>query len=161
MKKIIAIAAMFIPGLTNNVTAHVPTIRLSIPAASRAPFLPIYMNYEGLSVAVDGTTATAKIPDGLGSIKMLNRGDGYTQVVYIDAAGRSTNLLTVTSFKGRGTKPICKTGQSNSMYSSTDGSINMILCKAAVVADGSTPLTLSIVLPAIQTIREPATSTRN
>ncbi len=159
MKIIIAIVCMFSIAQSTNMYAQKPMLPLGLYAVTATSFLPIYMNYGDIKATVNATGATAIIPDGQGSIKMIKRGDGYAEVTHTNASRKVTRLSEVTRFPARGPKPSCKAGQSSTMYSSADGSITMMLCKLPVLADGNTALNISVVMPVIETGRVPASAT--
>lgn len=98
----------------------------------------------------DGNNSIA-VPDGKGTIKFVKRGDKITDVVYTDAAGKSSRMQSSTI---PGAKP-CKCPIPDACYSIPNNqSIGMCICKACDLSSGEHIVTLW--LPAIQKVRDAA-----
>jgi hypothetical protein len=139
MKKVIVTLSMFLLAFTTNVSAR-----------------PIYMNYDNLVIKGDATEATIIIPDGRGTIKMVKKGDTFSDVVYTDAAGKTTRLIAANSSTGNLPKPACKYPLPDACFGSADKSIGMCICRPTNIAGTSNPYTVSLILPAVQSAREAA-----
>lgn len=99
---------------------------------------------------VDGSN-TITVPDAQGTIKFTKRGDKITDVVYTDAAGKSSRMQSSSVVAP---KP-CKCPMPDACYSIPNNqSIGMCICKPCDISSGNHVVTL--LLPAVQKIREAA-----
>ena len=155
MKKVIAIVALFVVALSTSSSAQTSATPFTSNVISISfMYMPIYMKYG--DITGDVTESTVQVPDGRGTIKFNKRAGKYVEAVFTNAAGESTKLSAVTAFTGSAPKPNCSSRETTGLFASSDGSMHLSICKTAPLADGSMPLIVSLVLPAVQSAREAA-----
>lgn len=104
-----------------------------------------------LTVKLTDGNNSITVPEGKGTIKFVKRGDKITDVVYTDAAGKSSRMQ---SSNISGAKP-CKCPIPDACYSIPNNqSIGMCICKACDLSSGEHIVT--VWLPAIQKVRAAA-----
>lgn len=142
MKKVFAIAVMFMLAFATHSMAQAGS------AGNREAAKPVIK--EVTLKLVDGSN-TVTVPDGNGTVKFTKRGDKITDVVYTDAAGKSSRMQ---SSQVAGPKP-CKCPIPDACYSIPNNqSIGMCICKACDLSSGNHVVTMW--LPAVQKIRDAA-----
>lgn len=138
MKKVFVIAVMFILAFATHSMAQTGS------AGSREAAKPVVK--EIAQKLVDGNNSVT-IPDGQGTIKFTKRGDKITDVVYTDAAGKTSRMQASQVV---GPKP-CKCPIPDACYSIPNNqSIGMCICKACDLSSGNHVVT--VWLPAVQKI---------
>ncbi|HVK49870.1 MAG TPA: hypothetical protein VM488_18530 [Pseudobacter sp.] len=138
MKKVFVIAVMFVLAFATNSIAQTGS------AGNREASKPVIKEIN--LKLVDGSN-TITVPDGQGTIKFTKRGDKVTEVVYTDAAGKSSRMQ---SSQVVGPKP-CKCPIPDACYSIPNNqSIGMCICKACDLSSGNHVVT--VWLPAVQKI---------
>jgi hypothetical protein len=111
------------------------------------------------SIKINDGSNTVQVPGGRGTLKFTKRGETFTNVVYIDAAGKESPLRPST---GNAPKPECKYPIPSACYSIPNNqNIGMCICRPNEVSAGN--YNISLLLPAVQAAREAArrTSTTN
>jgi hypothetical protein len=99
---------------------------------------------------------TVRLPDGKGSIELVKRGDKFSDVVFTDAAGKSTRLAPAPAGTGGVPKPACKFPLPDACFGTPNaGQMGMCICKPTEVSNGG-DYTVSLLLPAVQKVREAA-----
>lgn len=141
MKKTLFITAMFILAFAINSFAQSAPVNRSEAGVAKTEL-------KELTLKLAEGNNTINIPDGRGTIKFVKRGDKISDVVYTDAAGKSTRMQSGTV---PGPKP-CKCPIPDACYSIPNNqSIGMCICKACDLTSGNHIVTL--LLPAVQKIR--------
>jgi hypothetical protein len=109
----------------------------------------------------DGSNSV-RVPNGKGTIKFVKRGDKISDVVFIDAAGKSTRLSPVKPGTNGAPQPSCKFPIPDACFGTADKNIGMCMCKPTDLSSGNnTEVTIGLLLPAIQKVREAAAKSRN
>jgi hypothetical protein len=107
------------------------------------------------SVKLNDGRNTVQIPEGRGTLKFVKRGETFTDVVYIDAAGKESRLRPNTGSTGQAPRPECKYPIPSACYSIPNNqNIGMCICKPTDLSSGS--YNISLLLPAVQAAREAA-----
>lgn len=97
---------------------------------------------------------TIRIPDDGGTIQFVKRGDKFSEVVYTDAAGKSSRLSPARPGTGVAPTPACKWPIPDACYSIPNNqSIGMCICKATDLKSND-DFTVGLLLPAVQKIRD-------
>lgn len=97
-----------------------------------------------------------QVPDGKGTLKFTKRGDTFSDVIYIDAAGKESRLSPVKAGTGGAPKPNCKWPIPDACYSIPNNqTIGMCICKPTELSNGK-EYSISLLLPAVQAAREAA-----
>jgi hypothetical protein len=105
------------------------------------------------SVRISDGNNTVQVPNGRGTVKFTKRGESFTNVVYIDAAGKESPLRPST---GNAPKPECKYPIPSACYSIPNNqNIGMCICKPTDLKSGDS-YNISLLLPAVQSAREAA-----
>ncbi|WP_276484301.1 hypothetical protein [Paraflavitalea pollutisoli] len=99
---------------------------------------------------------TIRIPDEGGTIQLVKRGDKFSDVVYTDAAGKSTRLSPARPGASVAPTPACKWPIPDACYSIPNNqSIGMCICKATDLKSND-DFTVGLLLPAVQKVRDAA-----
>jgi hypothetical protein len=106
------------------------------------------------SVKMSDGKNTVRVPDGKGSIQLVKRGTRFSDVVYTDAAGKTTRLSPVQPGTGGAPKPACKFPIPDACFGIPNNqSVGMCICKPTDLSSGE-EYTISLLLPAIQKVRD-------
>lgn len=99
---------------------------------------------------------TVRIPEDGGTLQFVKRGDKFSDVVYTDAAGKSSRLSPARPGTGAAPTPACKWPIPDACYSIPNNqSIGMCICKPTDVKN-SGEFTIGLLLPAVQKVRDAA-----
>lgn len=113
---------------------------------------------QDFSVKMSDGKNTLRVPDGKGTIELTKRGDRFTDVVYTDAAGKSTRLVPIRPGTGYAPKPDCKFPIPDACYGIPNNqSIGMCICRPTDIKSGE-DYSIGLLLPAIQKAREAGAS---
>jgi hypothetical protein len=107
------------------------------------------------SVKIKEGTNSFPVPDGRGTIKFVKRGDKFIDVVYTDAAGKSTNLTPNRPGTDAVLPPVCKTPLPNACFGSAS-KVGMCVCRPGDFSNGNEVYNIGLLLPAVQKVREAA-----
>jgi len=107
--------------------------------------------------ATDGAN-TVPVPNNRGTVKFTKRGNLITNVIYIDAAGKSVRLEPTSGAANGGTKPACKCPIPDACFGTANKSVGMCICKPCDISNGGGdgPYSIGLLLPAVQKIRQAA-----
>lgn len=108
------------------------------------------------SVKIKEGTNTFPAPNNKGTVKFVKRGDTFTDVFYIDAAGKSTRLEPTRGGANGAPKPECKTTLPDACYGSANKNIGLCICKPGNLSNGTETYNIGLLLPAVQKVREAA-----
>lgn len=103
----------------------------------------------------DGSN-TVRVPNGKGTIKFVKRGDKLSDVVFIDAAGKSTRLTPVKPGTNGAPQPSCKFPIPDACFGTPNKNIGMCMCKPTDLSSGGGEYTIGLLLPAVQKVRDAA-----
>jgi hypothetical protein len=101
-------------------------------------------------------TNTVQVPDGMGTIRFVKRGVKISDVVFTDAAGKSTKLNPVQPGTNGAPSPSCKYPLPDACFATSDKNIGMCMCKPTNLSNGNEEVTIGLLLPAVQKVREAA-----
>jgi hypothetical protein len=139
MKKVTVVLALFLLACAHNLSAQ-------------------RTNAQDVQVAAklsDGKN-TVRVPDGKGSVQFVKRGDKFSDVVFTDAAGKTTRLAPKQTGTGNLPKPPCKFPLPDACFGTPNsGEIGMCICKPTDLSSGE-EYTISLLLPAVQKVRDAA-----
>lgn len=99
---------------------------------------------------------TVQVPDGMGTIKFVKRGEKISDVIFTDAAGKATRLVPVQPGTNGAPKPSCKYPLPDACFATSDKNIGMCMCKPTNLSNGKEEYTIGLLLPAVQKVREAA-----
>jgi hypothetical protein len=99
---------------------------------------------------------TVQVPDGMGTIKFVKRGEKISDVIFTDAAGKTTRLVPVQPGTNGAPKPSCKFPIPDACFGTADKNIGMCMCKPTNISNGNDEVTIGLLLPAVQKVREAA-----
>lgn len=108
------------------------------------------------SVKTTDGTNTVRVPNGRGTVKFVKRGDKISDVVFIDAAGKQTRLSPVKPGTNGAPQPSCKFPIPDACFGTADKNIGMCMCKPTDLSSGGGEVTIGLLLPAVQKVREAA-----
>jgi hypothetical protein len=109
------------------------------------------------SVKVQDGNNSVPVPNGKGTVKFTRRNGKISNVVYTDAAGKSTRLTPNTPGTNGAPKPSCKYPLPDACFGSAE-KVGMCMCRPTDLSSGENDIyTIGLLLPAIQKIRVPAT----
>lgn len=97
------------------------------------------------------------VPGGKGTLKFTKQGDKFTNVVFIDAAGKTHRLQPVKPGTNGAPDPGCKYPLPDACFGTADKNIGMCMCKPTdLTSNGGGEYSISLLLPAVQKVREAA-----
>lgn len=141
MKKVFF--ALFVWAVAGTMTARAQ--RTSAPQPVTIPHVKVF----------DGNNVV-QVPDGKGTLKFTKRGESFSDVVFIDAEGKTNRLTPVKPGTNGGVKPDCKWPIPDACFSIPNNqNIGMCICKPNEISNGK-DYTISLLLPAVQAAREAA-----
>jgi hypothetical protein len=103
MKKVIVSVALFVFAFAANVTAQISAGKQD-PAKLEVTMQDVLIS----SITLREGSNTIPVPDGRGTIKLVKRGDKFSDVVYTDAAGKAIRLAPNNGATGNLPKTPCK-----------------------------------------------------
>ena len=144
MKKIFLVCTVFMFALAGSVSAQ-PNKEITIESFSWG--------------ATNATGAqTVDVPNRKGKLKFVKNGNKFTNVVFIDAAGKSHRMTPTQSGTNGAPTPSCKYPLPDACFATADKNIGMCMCKPTDLSANS-PYTVTLLLPAVQAARQAATRT--
>lgn len=97
---------------------------------------------------------TVRLPDGNGSLELVKRGDRFSDVVFTDAAGKTTRLAPIPAGTGQLPKPACKFPIPDACFGIPNANeIGMCICRPTDLTTGE-DYSISLLLPAVQKVRD-------
>ena len=156
MKKLIVIAALFVGVFSNQVFAQTGGARVAVGDVNGdRPSESLSLNH----TKVEGTN-TVPLQNGRGTLKFVARGDKFSDVIYTDAAGKSTRLIPIPGGSGGAPKTECKYPIPDACFGTADKKIGLCMCRptnlSAAPSSDPTAILIGLLLPAIQKVREAA-----
>ena len=140
MKKVALIFAVVLVAFTGKLSAQTITLE----------------NVMVSSVKIKEGTNTFPVPNNKGTVKFVKRGGTFTDVFYVDAAGKSTKLETTRGGANGAPKPECKTTLPDLCFGNVDKNIGICICKPGNLSNGTETYNIGLLLPAVQKVREAA-----
>ena len=137
MKKVIAIITVCLFAVAGNVSAQ-----------SQSAGKVVFQDFHFTSNLTEGQN-TIVVPDGKGTVKFTKRGSTFSNVIYTDAAGKSTRLQPGTGAANGAPAPSCKCPVPDACFGTENKSIGMCICKPCDVSSGNGPYTIGLLLPAV------------
>ena len=97
------------------------------------------------------------VPGGKGTVKFDKRGDKFTNVVFIDANGKTHRLQPMQPGTNGAPDPGCKYPIPDACFGTANKNIGMCMCKPTdLTSNGGGEYSISLLLPAVQKIRQAA-----
>jgi hypothetical protein len=154
MKKVIFILSTFLIAAAGDVSAQVaPSTGGS--SAGEVPMDQISLNF----TKVEGPN-TVPIPKGRGTIKFVARGDKFSDVVFIDAAGKSSRLIPGNGPSAGAPNLPCKYPIPDACFGTANKNVGMCMCRPTDLSAGGggdpNAILIGLLLPAVQKVREAA-----
>lgn len=158
MKKVFVILSVFVLAIAGEVSAQaisteIRSSRIAKPLAGDRPSESISLNF----TKVEGPS-TIPLSNGRGSLKLVVRGDRFSDVVYTDAAGKSTRLVPIPGGTAGAPKTECKYPIPDACFGTADKSIGLCMCRptnlSAAGSGDPTAILIGLLLPAVQKVRE-------
>jgi len=128
MKKIITVLALFV--LAINVSSFAQTGGVHVATGD--------VNFSAGKMK-EGLNTVTKL--GQGTITFIKKGDSYSEVVFKDAAGVSTRLISTPAGTGGAPNPACKTKLPDACFGTANKSIGMCICRPGNISKGGYTLT--------------------
>ena len=145
-----------------NLTSNQYGVTFLLPAAIRVkPQEGTALTYELENVLISSVKPkegnnTVPVPNGRGTIKFVKRGDKISDVVFTDAAGKSTRLNPAQPGTNGAPSPSCKFPIPDACFGTADKNIGMCMCKPTNLSNGNEEVNIGLLLPAVQKVREAA-----
>ena len=98
---------------------------------------------------------TVPVPNGKGTLKFEKNGNKFTDVIFIDAAGKTHRMVPAQPGTNGAPQPSCKYPLPDACFATADKNIGMCMCKPTDLTSNS-PYTVTLLLPAVQKVREAA-----
>lgn len=95
------------------------------------------------------------LPNGHGTLRLLKRGTTFSNVLLVDVAGRIARLLPDDGTEGAPT-PICPCPLPDACFATENKNVGMCLCKPCDKTVPDDEYNISLLLPAVQKVREAA-----
>ena len=100
---------------------------------------------------------TIAVPGNKGTLKFNKQGEKFTNVVLIDANGKTHQLKSSSAGAVGSTTTPCKYPIPDACFATADKSIGMCMCKPTdLTANGDGKIQISLLVPAVQKVRESA-----
>ncbi len=141
MKKTIVVFALLVVAFVGKVSAQYKV------TMSDALISSIKLN-EGSNVV--------QIPNGVGTIRFVKRGESFSNVMFQDAAGKIVRLNPNDGSDGAAPSPACKCPVPDACFATAEKNIGMCLCKPCNLSNGENEWSIGLLLPAVQKVREAA-----
>jgi len=157
MKKILLAGALFMFAATGSVWAQGVSEVVVTKSRPTEDKKDKWIEIESFSWGATNAAGaqTVVVPKGKGILKFEKNGNRFTNVVFIDASGRSHQLQPAAAGTNGAPKPACKYLLPDACFATADKNIGMCMCKPTDLNSNS-PYTVTLLLPAIQKIRDAA-----
>jgi len=152
MKKILLVCTVCF-ALAGQVSAQSENLTLNGSGVNK----PKDIEIESFSWGAMNTSGaqTVPVPKGKGTLKFDKSGNKFTNVVFIDAAGKTHRMIPAKPGTNGAPQPSCKYPLPDACFATADKSIGMCMCKPTDLNSNS-PYTVALLLPAVQKVREAA-----
>ena len=155
MKKVIVIATLFASVFSADVYSQRGVHVAAGDVTGDRPSESISLNF----TKVEGPS-TIPVPNGRGTLKLVVRGDKFSDVVYTDAAGKSTRLVPSPGGTAGAPKTECKYPIPDACFGTADKKIGLCMCRPTNLSAGGggdpTAILIGLLLPAVQNVRAAA-----
>ncbi len=149
MKKIIVMLSFFATALAH--TASSQTLENRPVPAKKITLQDALIS--GIKTK-DGSN-TVQVPNGKGTLTFVRRGEKFSNVVFKDAAGKVIRLTPQNGSTGN-LPQTCKYKLPDACFGSDTYNVFMCICRPNEFADANDPVTIGLLLPAVQRVREAA-----
>ena len=149
MKKVIVILSAFILAVSGNVSAQISN---PVPEPTRYTLEDCMIS----GIVMKEGSNTIPVPNGRGTLKLVKRGDKFSDVVYTDAAGKSTRLAPNNGSTEHLPKTPCKYKLPDACFGAGSQNVFLCMCRPTDLSNGSDPYSIGLLLPAVQAAREAA-----
>lgn len=140
-----------------KVFSMVAVLIFAIAFSSQAQYKMTLKSVYVSSVKATEGANTVIVPDGNGTLTFVKRASAFSNVVFIDAAGKRTSLTPTAGGTSGAPQPECKTTLRDACFGTANKNIGMCICKPANIAGAPETYSISLLLPAVQKVREAAT----
>ncbi len=156
MKKIFLVCTVCMFVLAGNVFAQ-PTISEIVITKNSGKKPKGEMQIESFSWGATNASGaqTVQVPNGKGMLKFEKSGNKFTNVIFIDAAGKTHRMVPAQPGTNGAPQPSCKYPLPDACFATADKNIGMCMCKPTDLNSNS-PYTVTLLLPAVQKVREAA-----
>jgi hypothetical protein len=128
MKKVIVVLALFVFAFAGKVSAQ------------RVTFGDLVIS----SVKLKEGANTVQLPNGHGTIRLIKRGEAFSNVVFQDAAGKIVRLNPNDGTTEGAPTPVCKCPLPDACFATADKNIGMCMCKPCDLSNGDNGWSLAI-----------------
>jgi hypothetical protein len=98
---------------------------------------------------------TVAAPGNKGTLKFHKQGEKFSNVVFIDGAGKTHRLKPSSPGTAGSTRTPCKYPIPDACFATADKNIGMCMCKPTdLTTNGEGKILVSLLLPAVQKVRE-------
>jgi hypothetical protein len=145
MKKIILITVVAAIACCSRVQAQDNTHKETIEIASWS-----------LGATPNGPQ-TVPVPGNKGTLKFNKQGEKFSNVVFVDAAGKTHRLQPASPSTAGGTTTPCKFPIPDACFATANKNIGMCMCKPTdLTTNSGNGITITLLLPAVQKVRDAA-----
>jgi len=104
---------------------------------------------------------SVQVPGGKGTLKFTKQGEKFTNVVFVDANGKTHRLQPMKPGTNGAPDPGCKYPLPDACFGTADKNIGMCMCKPTdLTSNGGGEYSISLLLPAVQKVRDAAARTQ-
>ena len=147
MKKFILASVVFVFAFATNVNAQKKS--------------EIQIESFSWGVRAASGAQSVQVPGGKGTLKFTKQGDKFTNVVFIDANGKTHRLQPMQPGTNGAPDPGCKYPLPDACFGTADKNIGMCMCKPTdLTSNGGGEYSISLLLPAVQKVRDAAARTQ-
>ena len=152
MKKVIVILSVILFAVAGSVSAQL-TAGTPEPSTYKVTMTDVLIS----SITMKEGTNRIPVPNGRGTLTLVKRGETFSDVVYTDAAGKSTRLAPNNGATENLPKTPCKYKIPDACFGSASQNVAMCMCRPTDLASGpNDPYSIGLLLPAVQKVREAA-----
>jgi len=108
------------------------------------------------SVKLKEGVNTVQLPNGRGTIRLVKRGETFSNVMFQDAAGKIERLNPNDGSTDGAPTPACKCPIPDACFGTANKNIGMCMCKPCDLSAGEETYSIGLLLPAVQKVREAA-----
>jgi hypothetical protein len=149
MKKIILSSLVFVLALSTKVNAQDSKKEIEI------------ISWPWVATSTTTGTQSVPVPGGKGTVKFTRQGDRFTNVVFVDAAGKTHRLQPIKPGTNGAPDPGCKYPIPDACFGTANKNIGMCMCKPTdLTSTGGGEYSISLLLPAVQKVRDAAAKSR-
>jgi hypothetical protein len=157
MKKIFLVCTVFMFAMAGNVSAQVRELLIFNQSGVKDKKKEKQIEIESFSWGMSNASGaqTVQVPNGKGTLKFDKSGNKFTNVIFIDAAGKTHRMVPAQPGTNGAPQPSCKYPLPDACFGTADKNIGMCMCKPTDLNSNS-PYTVTMLLPAVQKVREAA-----